>query len=319
MPNPKKYKDEESWMAACVPAVTGEGKDQDQAVAQCISMWKERDAKPDKKTMNIEQERRFFNIEDLKIERDSKTKIPKIVGSAAVFNSLSENLGNFREQIAPGAFRKALKASDVRALFNHDPNYVLGRTTSGTLRLKEDSRGLWMELTPPDTQLIRDLVIAPIERGDITQQSFGFTVKKDSWEDIEGEVPTRTLLEINELFDVSPVTYPAYKDTNVSIALRSLEEAKKDSNPKFEHVETKDIEPEITREKISELKEIAEKLNSFLKNLENTSEAEPMQGEEEKQEEQSEGAGEPMQAEEARDVMSEIDKKFEKYGERFFK
>jgi len=337
MPNPKDYKDEDSFMAACVPAVKGEGKDQDQAVAQCINMWKERDKKPEAKTVNYDEERRFFKIEDLKVERDVKTKTPKIVGYAAVFNSMSENLGNFREQIAPGAFKNAIKVSDVRALFNHDPNYVLGRTTSGTLKLKEDSRGLWMELTPPDSQIIKDLVITPIERGDITQQSFGFTVKSDKWDDVENDIPTRTLLEINELFDVAPVTYPAYKDTNVSIALRSLQQAKeKKDEPKFEIVD-EPIEEKKTEiqeilsmlEKIDSTKltlneliqknqEVSEKIKSYLEKNSITSESEPLQGKEDNKE--NEGAADPLKGEEqVRDVFKEIDNKFEKYGERFFK
>ncbi|MBT8489651.1 MAG: HK97 family phage prohead protease, partial [Deltaproteobacteria bacterium] len=98
----------------------------------------------------------------------------------------------------------------------------------GTLSIKEDKNGLWMEINPPDTQIVRDLVIAPIKRGDITQQSFGFIVEKDKWDNLGNEKKdepiTRTILEVNELFDVSPVTFPAYPDT--SVALRSMEKAK---------------------------------------------------------------------------------------------
>lgn len=144
-----------------------------------------------------------------------------ISGYAALFNSLSGNLGGFVEKIAPGAFSEALKISDTRALFNHDANFVLGRQSAGTLRLKEDKIGLFMEVDLPDTQVARDLATS-IDRGDITQQSFGFTVKRDSWEDIDKDVATRTLEEIGELFDVSPVVFPAYPDT--SVAIRSLEE-----------------------------------------------------------------------------------------------
>ena len=151
---------------------------------------------------------------------------PKIEGYAAVFNKDSADMG-FVEKIAPGAFKKALKTSDVRALFNHDSNIILGRVSSGTLDLKEDKKGLMMSVTPPDTQLVRDMVLTPIERGDITQQSFGFTVKADEWKEIDGKTPIRTITEIGELFDVSPVTFPAYPDT--SVALRSLERIKQDA------------------------------------------------------------------------------------------
>ena len=141
----------------------------------------------------------------------------KIRGYAAVFDSLSEDLGGFREQIAHGAFSDTLGA-DVRALWNHDANFVLGRTTSGTLTLREDSHGLAIEIDPPDTQQAKDLLIS-IRRGDVSQMSFGFYTQDDAWEQRDGE-NIRTLRKV-ELFDVSPVTYPAYQDT--SVAVRSLD------------------------------------------------------------------------------------------------
>lgn len=147
---------------------------------------------------------------------------PKITGYAAVFNQLSDDLGGFRERIAPGAFAAALTRSDVRALFNHDPNFVLGRVSAGTLVLREDETGLTVEITPPDSQTVRDLVLAPMARGDINQQSFGFTTRQDRWDKIAGEWQ-RTLLEIGELFDVSPVTFPAYPQTDAALRAAGFE------------------------------------------------------------------------------------------------
>jgi len=170
------------------------------------------------------KETRVLKTAELRVRRDGD-ELPKIEGYAAVFDKDSENMG-FVERIAPGAFKKALKTSDVRALFNHDSNIILGRVSAGTLELKEDKKGLFMSVTPPDTQLVRDMVLTPIERGDITQQSFGFNIKSDEWKDLDKEVPIRTIMEVNELFDVSPVTFPAYPDTEV--ALRSLDDIKKD-------------------------------------------------------------------------------------------
>ena len=174
------------------------------------------------------KETRVFQFEKLDVEERSDGLGPKITGYAAVFDKMSEDLGGFREKIRRGAFKKAIGKSDVRGLFNHDSNYVLGRQSNGTLSLKEDKNGLWMEIEPPDTQIIRDLVIAPIKRGDIREQSFGFIVKEDKWENMDGEKKdkpvTRTIIEVDELFDVSPVTFPAYPDT--SVALRSMEKAK---------------------------------------------------------------------------------------------
>jgi HK97 family phage prohead protease len=177
-----------------------------------------------------EKEIRCLNIKDLnlRVTRKDDGSLPKIEGYAAVFDSNSEDMG-FIERIAPGAFKDALKRSDARALFNHNPDYVLGRMSAGTLTLREDKKGLFMSVTPPDTQTIRDLVLSPIERGDINQQSFGFTIEADRWDNLDTDKPSRTILKVRELYDVSPVTYPAYQDTTV--ALRSLERAKQESPP----------------------------------------------------------------------------------------
>jgi len=176
----------------------------------------------------MDLERRFFAIEGLTVETREGSKNPVIRGHAAVFNQLSEDLGGFREQIAPGAFASAIDGSDdVRALFNHDSNFILGRNRAKTLRLKEDSRGLAIEIDAPDTQTIRDLVLSPIERGDVSQMSFGFSVRpngQDWAKDDEGRV-IRTLKSLRT-FDVSPVVFPAYPQTDVGLReLRNWTEA----------------------------------------------------------------------------------------------
>ena len=159
-------------------------------------------------------ERRTFPFQEIRLE-DRAGKPPVIKGHAAVFDQLSTPMLGFREKIAPGAFRDSVKGGDdVRALFNHDPNYVLGRTKSGTLTLREDNRGLAVEIHPPDAQWAKDL-LTTIRRGDVDQMSFGFKVIEDSYEG-DGESRVRTLRKV-ELFDVSPVTYPAYPDTDVSV------------------------------------------------------------------------------------------------------
>ncbi len=141
-----------------------------------------------------------------------------LVGHAAVFDTETTIAGLFREMIAPGAFRKTIKESDVRALFNHDPNFVLGRNKTGTLRLSEDGTGLAYEIDLPDTQAARD-VYALIERGDVSQSSFAFKVVKEQRSDPE-EGQTLPLFVVREarLYDVSPVTYPAYDATDVQAA-----------------------------------------------------------------------------------------------------
>jgi len=139
-----------------------------------------------------------------------------IRGLAAIYDKRSENLGGFREVIAPGAFEDT-DISDVRGLFNHDSNYVLGRTTSDTLRITRVKEGLEYEIDAPDNQTIRDLVVEPIKRGDVSQSSFGFIIGRgnDEWTEDDEGVLIRTIHKIRELFDVSPVTFPAYPDTTV--------------------------------------------------------------------------------------------------------
>jgi uncharacterized protein len=171
-------------------------------------------------------ERRVFTIQGLETRAAEGDQPARLAGYAAVFDSMSEEMWGFREVIRAGAFAKSL-GGDVRALFNHNPDLILGRTTAKTLTLREDSRGLYVEILPPDTGFARDLM-ASIARGDIDQMSFGFRTVKDSWKDENGKV-TRELLEV-DVFDVSPVTFPAYPTTE--IAVRSLNAFKESIAPK---------------------------------------------------------------------------------------
>lgn len=141
-----------------------------------------------------------------------------VEGYASVFNSMSEDLGGFREIILPGAFSNVLD-NDVRALYNHDSNYLLARTTSGTLELKEDDKGLYYRFEMPNTSYGNDM-LELFRRGDLSQSSFGFTVEKDSWRMEEGQ-HVRYIERVGSLFDVSPVVYPAY--ASASSGLRSAE------------------------------------------------------------------------------------------------
>ena len=144
-------------------------------------------------------------------------------GHAAVFNKLSQNLGGFVERVAPGAFAKTIKEQDVRALFNHNEDYVLGRLGAETLRLVEDEDGLAYEvdLNPDDPDAVR--VRAKLARGDVVGSSFGFRVIEDDWSETEQGFPLRTIKQVS-LRDVGPVTFPAYTDS--TSALRSFAEAR---------------------------------------------------------------------------------------------
>lgn len=168
---------------------------------------------------------------------------PKIEGYAAVFNSKSENLGGFREIIKEGAFTKTLKEKpDIRALWNHDSSYILGRTTNGSLTLEQDERGLKVSIVPPETQWAKDLMTS-IERGDVNQMSFQFRAIKDEWRMEDGEA-IRDLLEA-ELFEVSPVSFPAYESTSVSV--RSYLENIGERKDRIEEIE-ETIEPKEEKE-----------------------------------------------------------------------
>ena len=151
-----------------------------------------------------------------------------IIGYGSVFNSRSEPLWGFREIIKPGAFDDVL-TDDVRGLFNHDPNFILGRSLSGTLLLSVDDKGLRYDITAPDTQTIRDLVLAPLMRGDISQSSFAFRISHDGedWYQDEEGIVIREINRFSRLFDVSPVTYPAYQDADSGVrSMKAWQEAR---------------------------------------------------------------------------------------------
>lgn len=156
-------------------------------------------------------ERRYVSAAELRAVNDDGKLMLR--GHAAVFDVLSEDLGGFREKIDPGTFAETLRQDDIRALFNHDPNFVLGRNRAGTLTLREDGVGLAMENSPPDIEWARGLM-ATIQRGDVSQQSFSFITLDDTWETVNGE-NVRTLKRV-QLFDVGPVTFPAYPQTDVA-------------------------------------------------------------------------------------------------------
>jgi HK97 family phage prohead protease len=192
-------------------------------------------------------ERRIQSTPELRIERraDASGQTPYLVGYSAVFNEWTtlyqSSTWVWREIIRPGAFSAAIaERQDVRTLFNHDPNFVLGRTTSGTLALSERDKGLLQETKLSDSQTIRDLVLTPIERGDISGMSFSFQVRNGNTgqttvdkgdgtlivkrageritEYYKGDTlyTDRELLAL-DLFDVTVATYPAYTGTSVGL------------------------------------------------------------------------------------------------------
>lgn len=139
-----------------------------------------------------------------------------ITGYAVIWGAISTPLGGFVEVIRRGAFTNTLQAGDARALWNHNADFPLGRKSAGTLTLEEDTKGLKVTITPPDTTYARDL-IASIERRDVTGMSFGFVVVKDAWLRAGSDgYPVRELLQVN-LLECSPCTLPAYPQTEVHV------------------------------------------------------------------------------------------------------
>lgn len=142
-----------------------------------------------------------------------------IMGYAAVFNSPSEDLGGFIEYIAPGAFDSVMN-DDVRGFYNHDYNYLLGRASSGTLRLSTDERGLRYEIDLPNTTYANDL-IELMRRGDVKESSFAFMIESDTWS-VKNKQNIRTITKISRLIDVAPVVIPAYPAATSQLVTRAL-------------------------------------------------------------------------------------------------
>ena len=182
-------------------------------------------------SMDKNIEKRVFEIRmDYENKEDGDDIETRLVsGYAAVFDKYSEDLGGFKERIEKGAFADAISISDVRALFNHDANYILARNTYGTLRLMEDEVGLKYEFEMPKTSFGNDL-LQMIKRGDVNQSSFGFTVENDTWSEKDGMV-VRTINKVKRLYDVSPVTYPAYPDASVAVRNLQMQNKKEEETP----------------------------------------------------------------------------------------
>lgn len=174
--------------------------------------------------MGKKKETRTVDISNI-TTRNKDDEPLKVSGYAAVFNSRTSIGDFFDEIISPGAFKNSISKSgaDIRALFNHDWNVVLGRTKAGTLKLSEDERGLKFELELPNTSAGRDLAES-MERGDINQCSFGFYATEETW-DYNSEPALRTINEA-ELYEISIVSIPAYEDTEAAL-VRSKEIDKK--------------------------------------------------------------------------------------------
>src|SRR5699024_391002 len=161
------------------------------------------------------------NMEIRALQTLEKSEDNVVEGYALKFNKESRDLGGFVETIAPDAL-DGVDLTDVRCFMDHDSSKLLGRTSSGTLQLNVDDIGLYFRCVLPDTSIGRD-AMELVKRGDLNQCSFGFTVAKDKW--IKGQnIMKRSINKIGSLFEISLVSIPAYDDTDVRVATRSLEE-----------------------------------------------------------------------------------------------
>jgi hypothetical protein len=165
----------------------------------------------------MEIERRFISSEVAGIEvRASEDGKFGIRGLGAVIGAFSEDLGGFKERNAEGAFDEAIKVSDIRGLFNHDPNYVLGRM-GRTMRVSADARGMHYDI--PELPASRADVREAIERRDVEGSSYSFTLREggDRWDE-EDNMLVRTILPggVARIYDLGPVTFPAFRATTVA-------------------------------------------------------------------------------------------------------
>lgn len=162
-------------------------------------------------------ERRHFTTKFEKRADGEEGEGRQIYGYAALFNSETD-MGWYTEIIEAGAFDEALENSDCRALFNHKADHLLARQSSGTLKLNIDKKGLAYEFDAPETNVGNDILIM-IQRGDLKESSFAFTIEEQVWEETQtadGWEYKRVIKKVRELYDVAPVTYPAYGDTTVA-------------------------------------------------------------------------------------------------------
>lgn len=173
---------------------------------------------------NIDEAERRMISEPVELREDGEQRF--FEGYAFKFGAVAD-LGGFTEEIAPGAADEVMQ-DDVRGLFNHEPNLVLGRTKAGTMKMTVDPVGLkyTINFNPKDTDHTN--LMEKVKRGDVSQSSFAFRVKDDKWETKNGK-EHRTILKFQRLIDVSPVTYPAYQDATVGMrSLSKINNNKKD-------------------------------------------------------------------------------------------
>jgi HK97 family phage prohead protease len=181
-------------------------------------------------------ERRYLPAAEIRVVKKDN-EVTKIIGHPTVFDSLSEDLGGWKEIVRPGAFSKVLKSNpDVRALVDHMSEKIIGRTRAGTLILEEDDQGLYCEIDPANTTAGRDIVES-LRRGDVSGMSIQFIVDTFNWIQMDGW-DVREIIMFGNLYDVSVVTFPAFPETTAELAeIRSLTDIYKEHKQTQEQTE----------------------------------------------------------------------------------
>lgn len=173
-------------------------------------------------------ENRYYQMHDIKTRSEDESGERIVEGYFAVFDEIYTVWPGVTESIRAGAFDESI-SQDVRALYNHNTDQILGRVSAGTLTLKQDSHGLWgqIKINSKDTEAVN--VYERIARGDITGCSFGFDIESEERDIHEDGSVHYTITKVNPLFEVSPCVFPAYEATNISSRGRDLDEIKKRS------------------------------------------------------------------------------------------
>lgn len=167
-------------------------------------------------------EKRYIPLHDTQTRTDETGDL-YINGYFAVFDSDYELWPGATESIAPGAFDESI-SGDVRALYNHNDDIILGRTSAGTLKLEQTSRGLWGEIKINQKDSDAMNAYERIQRGDITGCSFGFDIEREEFRENPDGTYHWTILSVNPLYEVSPCVFPAYTETSVQARKRDVEQ-----------------------------------------------------------------------------------------------
>lgn len=225
LPTPNDGEGHDDFIDRCMSDenVQADADDEEQALAICESQWDNRS-----EGVTMEREHRFIpsaRIEVRAVEGEDGEPAG-IEGEGAVFERRTVIAGMFEEEIAPGAFDDVLD-DDIVIEFNHDPNFVLGRTASGTASVSADTKAFRYRVD--DMPQSRGDVLEAVNRGDVRGSSFSFAVAADGEEWIdraeEGKLPLRRITRYARVFDTGPVTHPAYEETSVSARARDRAEA----------------------------------------------------------------------------------------------